>query len=368
MKKVFHKFFYVDKKNLLKWVNFFNKKHQLFTQLVFYAVTVLVIIWLIIFFYYRKEAYNNNLKFYNNSLRAQTIYNAIPAWRKKIIPSKNVKIGIITDTHINLLSQINRKHIAIGQSGFLKFIKEMKNFQPDFMVHLGDIIDGTRNPDYFGIKQLDLIKQYMSNVNTPIYWLAGNHDLRSITPEQFKKTFKLKSLYYTIDKDNYRFIFLDANYNKQNLHRSPHQNKFIPGHLSPSEINWLKKQLNTRKRVFVFMHQGLFPGKTTPYANKIVRPINNFREVRQLLDEYRVDGFFNGHMEVRAYHHGQYTHYYSLTGTKQNPYYPQSFYELNIVKGVPNLTMFYYSPREKKDKQIEFEKESNFYNEKAKNN
>ena len=108
------------------------------------------------------------------------------------------------------------------------------------------------------------------------------------------------------------------------------------------------------------MHQGLFPGKTTLTSQKIVKPIDNAEEIKKLFDKYHVDGFFNGHMEVRSYHQGKYTHYYSLTGTVKNPYYTQSFYEVTIEKGIPHITMYYFSYPQNKEIKLEFENEKNF--------
>ncbi len=340
---------------------FFSQSKKVFVRILFYAIFFLSLIWLIFWFYFNYSLEKNKFTFFNNLYKANKTYAEIPLWHKKIKTQQSIKIGIINDTHVRTLPQILSQNINYYQPGLIKFIKQMRSFQPDFIVHLGDIIEGTRCPEWTGKKQILLAQQYLNNLNIPIYWVVGNHDLRSLTKEQFKKTLHLKKLNYVIDKKDYRFIFLDANYNKLNQSRQPHQNKYIRGHLPPQTLQWLEKQLQTRKRVFVFMHQGLFPGKTTPTSQKIVKPIDNFREVRKLLEKYRVDGFFNGHMEVRSYHHEKYTHYYSLTGTTKNPYYTQSFYEVTITQGIPHVTMYYYSYPQKKEIKLDFEKEPNFF-------
>ncbi len=348
-------------KKKLFWLNSpFSQKHQLTIRILFYSGFLFFLLWLFFWFHFSINFYKDKINYSNNTEKAFQAYGQIPLWHKKIKTKQTIKVGLITDTHLNLPPQMNFETATNIQPGITKFVKTIQGFQPDFIVHLGDIIEGTRCPAWLGEKQIKLIQKELNQVNVPTYWVIGNHDLRSVSTEQFKKIFSLNSLNYVINQGDYRFIFLDGNYNPQGLHRQPKKNKYIRGYLPPTTIEWLKKQLNTRQRVFIFMHQGLFPGKTTPTSEKIIKPIRNAPQIQELLEKYRVDGFFNGHMEVLSYHKKGYTHYYSLTGTVRNPFYTQSFYELTVKEGEPRVIMYYFSYPQNKEIKLEFEKIKSF--------
>jgi alkaline phosphatase len=303
---------------------------------------------------------------------ASQLYNAIPKWHRKIKTNEDLKIGIITDTHIhpkridrdNKNQNAPRRLTEKDMIPIRNFVADMKIFKPDFIVHLGDVIEGTNDQDYVGIMGINLVKNELEKIGVPIYWAIGNHELRSLTKEQFVETLGLSSLTQSFDIGDYRFVILDANYNVKNLPRTPPlDNIYIPGHIPPGELKWLKERLMTEKQVFVFMHHGAFlDGSVGDYdekkrQNKIKKSINNAKELQEIFKEYRVAGFFNGHMEARRYEKSQWTAYYSLTGTKKSKKYPDSYYELTITDGVPDLTMFYAPENTSEIRKIDFENE-----------
>jgi len=318
--------------------------------------------------FYKTSEVNYDRSMQNNLLEAKKIYDAIPIWHKKIRIQQDIKIGIITDTHVhpNRIDKTNKSDDAPRylNDKYIKvldnFASQMDTFQPEFIVHLGDVIEGTNDEDFVGMQGLELVEKEMQKINVPLYWVIGNHDLRSVTREQFKKTLDLESINQTFDVGDYRFIILDANYNANNLPRSPEGNVYIRGQVPPREIAWFKKQLETDKRVFVFMHHGVFqsniPGdlKDDGVA-KVKQSVKNSDELQGIFEEYRVDGLFNGHMEARKYEKVNRTNIYSLTGTKKSLLYPQSYYELIVIDGKPKLTMFYTPIDSAEIKRVDFE-------------
>jgi len=321
------------------------------------------------FIYYETLVVNANRNTENNLVEAKRIYDSIPIWHKKIQTEQDIKIGIITDTHVHP-NRINKSNKADDAPRYLNkkdtkalnnFVLQMDKFQPEFIVHLGDVIEGTDDEDFVGIKGIQLVKKELEKANVPLHWVLGNHDLRSVTREQFKEAVGIDSITQTFDVDDYRFVILDANYNKENLPRTPEGNVYIPGQIPLQEIEWLKKQLDTDKRVFIFIHHGVFqddtPGDIREDSGKVKmkQSIKNSDELQNILQEYRVDGLFNGHMEARRYGKVNYTNIYSLTGTKKSKTYPQSYYELTVTDGEPDLTMFYVPAGSTEVKQVDFE-------------
>jgi alkaline phosphatase len=304
-----------------------------------------------------------------NLLRAKKIYDAIPIWHKKIHTQQDLKVGIITDTHVHP-TRINKSDKSEDAPRQLKdkdvapirhFVEDMKVFQPNFIVHLGDVIEGTGDSDNVGIIGIKLVKAELDKIESPVYWVVGNHDLRSVTKEQFKDVLSLKSLTQTFDVGDYRFIILDANYDKKNVSRTPTEGRYIRGHIPPQQIEWLKKQLATDKQTFIFMHHGAFLDDSVgdydedKQANRMKQSIDNAKELQAILDEYRVAGLFDGHMEARRFEKKGWTAYNSLTGTKKSRKYPDSYYELTITDGIPDITM-YYLPQDKTEiKKVDFE-------------
>ena len=313
------------------------------------------------FFITSKKSSDENTK--KNLAEAKKLYESIPIWHKKIKTNQETKIGIITDTHVHP-NRIDRTNKSKDAPRYLnekytqplnRFVSQMQQFRPEFIVHLGDVIEGTDDEDFVGMMGLQLVKEELDKAGVPIYWVIGNHDLRSVTKEQFKKVYTLDSLDQVIDFDDYRFIVLDANYNSENLPRTPEANRYIPGKLPPQTLEWFKKQLETDKRVFVFVHQGTFLDGSQGDEGRTKQSIANSEELRDILKEYRVDAIFNGHMEARRYEEGRFTRYYSLTGTKKSETYPHSYYELVITDGVPDVTFFYAINDKAEMRSVDFE-------------
>ncbi len=271
----------------------------------------------------------------------------IPAWERKIpLSNQNFRIGLITDTHIT------SKRVVKGgletnvylpdkyKNVFLNFKNEMSAFNPEFIVHLGDVIEGTKYTVPKGMTELKLVEEELEKIHKPVYWVIGNHDLRAVARIQFEKSLEINYTNKSIDKGPYRFIILDANYNKKGgVPQNPTAKDYVPGFVPKETLAWLEKQLQTDKHVYIFMHQSLIPQKYTTKPS-----VSNSKEVRQLLSKYHVEAVFNGHIEKRFFGEFNGVKYYSLPGTKKSPRYPGAFYDMTIIKGEPQIKMFYMDP------------------------
>jgi 3',5'-cyclic AMP phosphodiesterase CpdA len=298
---------------------------------------------------------------------AKQMYDAIPVWHKKIQTTQDIKVGIITDTHVRP-TRIDRSDERDDAPRELKekdieplqrFVQTMSVFQPAFIVHGGDVIEGTGDDWYVGSKGVNLVREELEKSNVSVYWLVGNHDLRALTKDEYGDILGIPSLEYVFDQGDYRFIALDANFNYENEPRSPDGGAYIRGKLPQEKIEWLIEQLKTDKRVFVFMHHGAFADDSAGDEGKKKQSIINASELRAVFEEYRVDGFFNGHMEARRYEKSRYTHYYSLTGTEKSILYPQSYYALTITDGTPDVRMYYLPDETQEVREVDFESGEN---------
>lgn len=312
----------------------------------------------------------------------------IPLYERKVETTQELKIGLITDTHVhpNRIDRENKADDAPRYLGSDKdahpleiFNEQMEIYQPDMIIHAGDVIEGTNDEDFVGIMGLDLVEAELKKSGVPVYWAVGNHDLRSVTKEQFQTTLEADHVQYYFDEGDYRFVMLDGNFYRDGSTVVPGGQRHIPGALHPETFPWLEGVLDTDKHVYVIMHQAAFDLKvaqgesadmgsaierleqelaqtTDPeayeelekkirdynkYRTKVKASITNAQQLRDMMARYNVDAFINGHLEVARYEESDGVRYYSLTGTKKSDMFPESFYELTLRAGEPYMAMYY---------------------------
>ncbi len=282
------------------------------------------------------------------SLEYFPLPEAAPIWERKVKNPAELKIGLITDTHFRP-TRINRTDKSSESKRILKpddqkilknFIQQMNFFSPDLIVHLGDVIEGTGDPDYIGLSGLELVKGELEKNGAPVFWVVGNHDLRSVSKEQFRTALEIESLEYVKDWGDYRFVFLDGNFNPQNEENNFIGEGYLPGFLHPESLNWLIDQLKTDKRVIIFMHQSAMNNRDGS-RNDTKNPIFNASEVREILAKYKVDAVFNGHIEILHKIEEDGVRYFSLAGTKKNPDFQEAYYEFRVKDEKFELNVFY---------------------------
>lgn len=335
-----------------------------------------------LFIFFHVQTKNLNAQVQQNFLEAEKTLAEIPIWHKKITTDQIVKIGVINDTHVHP-SKISKNNKSDDAPRYLKeqyaiplrnFVRDMSIFKPEFVVHVGDVIEGTNEKNAVGVQGLELTKKELDKAGVPVHWTLGNHDLRAVTKDQFRKALSQNDLSQSFDVGDYRFIVWDVNQDVtlEDLlqdergeaeeeeaaevaeGRDGDQN-IDGGHVLQTDIAWLKEQLATDKRVFVFCHYPLFDRSIISADGDPKRSVPNAKEIQAIFDEYRVDGVFAGHVEARMYFQEKSTHYYVMTGTKKSETYPESYYELTIDKGWPDMTMYYTSPIDHKQHKVNFE-------------
>lgn len=332
----------------------------------------------LLFYSYRTNTFNECTS--ENGREAQRVLAAIPIWHKKITTDQVVKVGFITDTHVHPTRYYKSSNPNVPRylgykytKSLRKFVSQMVDFQPDLVIHGGDVIEGSNEPNAAGMQGLALVKKEFDKIKKPIHWVLGNHDLRAVTKEQFLQSLGQEALNYVYDVGDYRFVFLDGNKDvtleellqdekgeteeeeEMEVTNGTDGDQNLNGSIPQDEIVWLKEQLATDKRVFVFCHYPLFTRTITSADGDLKKSVPNASEMQAIFDEYRVDGVFAGHVEAQMYFQENFTHYYVMTGTKKSETYPESYYELTIAAGKPDTRMFYTSPINLKQYAMDFE-------------
>lgn len=211
-----------------------------------------------------------------------------------------MKIGLFSDTHYcdcETIGGLRNPKLAYERTR--EAMEMFKKEKVDICFSLGDMtdhVDGDRKEDiknYFK-KMLSLIKSY----NLPFYSVPGNHDYLMLNREEIERELGLKAPPYLIEKKEYNFIILDANYRSDNRCFDEAGVLWTDSNLPPFQVEYLKNQLEkSNKPVVVLVHENLDPSVD---ENHIIK---NADEIRKIIkDSNKVKMVIQGH-----YHLGKYS-------------------------------------------------------------
>lgn len=203
-----------------------------------------------------------------------------------------MKFAIINDIHIGNYRPhkgIYRKATPHAEKLLRNFVQKMNgSFMPDFVVQGGDMIEDTNL--VVDKKNYKRGLAILSKLNCPVYHLVGNHELKYLSIKYLKETLKYKKLYFNVDSKSFRFIFLFTNHF--------YSSKEIK--LDSSQLKWLKKKLNTDKKIVIFSHYSLVKVNTRGNFWFSGRPdltfIKNHRQFLDTIVGKNVKLVFNGHL------------------------------------------------------------------------
>lgn len=169
-----------------------------------------------------------------------------------------------------------------------RFIDEMKELKPDFIIQLGDFchpkIDNNE------------LRQIWSEFNGNSYHVIGNHDheLTGITREDVVKFWDMPGKFYSSDIKGYHLVVLDGN-DSNPAHDTPWR---YERYISVRQLEWLSDDLaNTNLPCIVCCHQGLDRDSG----------LENGGTVRAILDRAnKAAGFQKVQLVLTGHHHQDY--------------------------------------------------------------
>lgn len=204
-----------------------------------------------------------------------------------------MKFAILTDIHLGPEGHFNGVLRKINKDAkiFLDdFVEEMNgNVKPEFTVVLGDLVEDDNEAN--DKNNVSYIVKLLKKLKSPVYYAAGNHDLRNISEKDLAELFHYEKLYYSFDSGNLHFIVLFSRASKDETIR-----------ISDEQREWLQKDLDsTDRKCVVFVHHGLADQDLTgnPWFEK--KPeyclIENRKEIRHIVSESKkVIAVFNSHL------------------------------------------------------------------------
>lgn len=237
-----------------------------------------------------------------------------------------LRFGIVTDAHYADAAPLGSRYYRESLDKMTECVELMNDMKVDFLVELGDFKDqGIPVSEEGTLKYLETFEQVFRQFEGPRYHVLGNHDVDSISKEQFltrvENTGIAKpSSYYSFDSGDLHFVVLDANYQADGTDYDHGNFDWTDANISPEELGWLRSDLaGTSRPVIVFVHQQL-DGKGAHY-------VNNAAEVRRIMQESNsVLAVFQGHNHAGHYSFLENIHYYTLkamvegTGEENNSY------------------------------------------------
>jgi 3',5'-cyclic AMP phosphodiesterase CpdA len=227
-----------------------------------------------------------------------------------------VRFGMVTDPHFARTEILWERYYDQSAAKLADAVKTFNNGNLDFIIELGDLKDQGTPPDRQETMEFLIeIENVLSRYNGPVYHVLGNHDMDSISKEEFLKNIKnhgqaQAKKYYSFITNGIKFIVLDANYNEDGADYDSGNFDWTYCKIPEFQIEWLKNELNTNDLpVIVFTHQLLDSFSDVPETHFI----DNAAEIRELLESSKkVLAVFQGHFHDGNYSFRNGIHYYTL--------------------------------------------------------
>ena len=252
--------------------------------------------------------------FIKTSSGAIFLFSCAPFWScNSTLP---VRFGLVTDIHFADRMHRGTRYYSQSKQKLLDAIHVFNKSNLDFIIQLGDYKDQDEQPEKTTtLAFLDDIESVMRQFNGPIYHVLGNHDMDSISKQDFLAhtknygTAEGKS-YYSFLFKNLKFIVLDANFNEDGSDYDTGNFDWTSSHIPDSQIEWLSSELSKgNEPVIVFVHQLLdwFSG-----INESLYVRNAEQIVEVLEKSARVLAVFQGHHHSGNYSYRNKIHYLTM--------------------------------------------------------
>ncbi len=224
-----------------------------------------------------------------------------------------VRFGIVTDCHYADTDPVGTRFYRESLDKLSECVARMDAEELSFLVELGDFKDEDRPPvESRTLSYLQEVEAVFQQFHGPRYHVLGNHDLDSISKQQFLTHVENTGIdpghsYYSFDiLGALYFIVLDANYRSDGSDYDHGNFDWTDANIPAHELDWLKRDLATCSgSAVVFIHQRL-DGSGSVF-------VKNASEVRQILQaSAKVRAVFQGHHHEGGYSNIDGIHYYTL--------------------------------------------------------
>ena len=212
------------------------------------------------------------------------------------------KFAFITDTHLypnaprNFAGGLQQQKNSLAL--YEKLVEQLNAFEPEFVIHGGDIVCGGNSFDMSGEEYeaaLDSAKQLGERINAPCYYIPGNHDLHPETgsKDSYLARFGINGMgSVCFVHENIRFILLDSQEVPKDL---------THGYISTNQLAWAERELKRARdydeEVFIFSHQLPFPNVEFQGVGSRIANSAEVLEITLPFDK-QILAFFCGHLHL----------------------------------------------------------------------
>lgn len=213
------------------------------------------------------------------------------------------------------------------------FVSEINILKPDFVIHLGDMVFSDATDEIAIQQQYENFLSIFNKINSPKYYVCGNHDVWNVTSKKvYEKTFG--SSYYSFTQKGYLFIVLDT---------VSEDDKYLSDQLA-----WLEPLLQNSdqyRNVFLFSHCPIIQ-KPELYAHPVDMSHNLRTSLMEMVEKYNIRTVFASHLHL--YDRSIYKNFTQyISGGGGAPLLPDGFHHILAVtlKG-DNIDVQVYKPGE----------------------
>jgi hypothetical protein len=223
--------------------------------------------------------------------------------------------AIISDTHINpeegkSSSPWDCNRLSNARARYV--IRDINGLDPDFVVHLGDLIHPIPALSSYG-RAVDRFHELFQELKSELYIAPGNHDVGD-KPLLWMPAEKANEEYIDLFKKHFGAHFYSFDFHS--CHFVMINCQILNSKLESEDVQrtWLEKDLegNRGKRIFLFTHYPPFitePHETGHYDN-IDEPARSW--LLGLLEKYKIEALFAGHVHNFFYNRHANTDCYVL--------------------------------------------------------
>jgi predicted phosphodiesterase len=252
------------------------------------------------------------------------------------------RFGIVTDSHYADAGTVGSRYYRHSLDKLTECVELMNTQKVDFLIELGDFKDQDKPPvEQKTITYLRSIESVFQKFNGPTYHVLGNHDMDSISKNQFQNNVENTGIdssksYYSFDFNGVHFFILDANYKSDGTDYNHGNFDWTDANIPPAELNWLKQDLAAAHgTTIVFIHQ-LLDGSGSVY-------VNNAADIRRILEQSgKVTAVFQGHHHEGSYSYIEGIHYYTLKAMVEGPGEENNSYAIVEIRPDTSITITGY--------------------------
>lgn len=253
------------------------------------------------------------------------IFASCTTKKKRTLEFPEFEIGVVADCQYCNCEAAGVRYYRKSPNRLHNAVKVFNKHALDYSIHLGDFIDR----DFVSF---DTVAPIWNNQKADNYHVLGNHDfsvIDSLKSLIFEKL-NIQDRYYSIVKNNWRFIVLDGN--DLSIHGALSETKKLQtdslftllssknmpnlvewnGGLSNEQLKWVENELKTssenRERVGFYCH---FPSFGEDQSHNLW----NYEQLLAIIDKYEcVKFYFNGHNHAGSYVERNGVHYLNFKG------------------------------------------------------